>query len=279
MADGFRCHARETLAGLRLAFTTLGERGAPAVLLPHGAGGSARSPLAPAFAGELFGPGQPLDAGRHFLVLPDSLGHGGCAKPSDGLRARFPRHNLADTVEGHRRVVADALGVARMRLVRGERGNAGRRRDGPGAVLARGAAALPGGSLTQARPRGSAAAMTAMTAMTAMPAMPATAILLATLAAGAVAGFHHLGRSRKRAVVWAHLSLALAALAAVLLAGASPLSWPALLLAAAVALGWGAGRVWRRGSARGGQAMLVGHVFVGVASFFAFLAWAARAPG
>jgi hypothetical protein len=108
-----------------------------------------------------------------------------------------------------------------------------------------------------------------------MPTWPATALLLATIAAGAVAGFHHLGRSRKRAVVWAHLSLALAALAAVLLAGAGPTSWPVLLLALAIPLGWGAGRVWRRGAAAGGQAMLIGHVFLGVASFFAFLAWAA----
>lgn len=119
MAESFRFHTGETLAGLRLAYTTLGERGAPAVLLLHGTGGSACSLLQPAFAGELFGPGQPLDASRHFLVLPDSLGHGRSAKPSDGLRARFPRCNLADTVEGHRRVVAEALGVTRMRLVLG----------------------------------------------------------------------------------------------------------------------------------------------------------------
>ncbi len=105
-------------------------------------------------------------------------------------------------------------------------------------------------------------------------------MLLATLAAGAVAGFHHLGKNRQRAVVWVHLSLALAALATVLLAGAGLASWPVLLIAAAIALGWGAGRVWRRGAAAGGQAMLIGHVFLGIASFFAFLAWAARAaPG
>jgi homoserine O-acetyltransferase len=119
VAESFRFHTGETLSGLRLAYTTMGERGAPAVLLLHGTGGSARSLLQPAFAGELFGPGQPLDASRHFLILPDSLGHGRSAKPSDGLRARFPRYNLADTVEGHRRVVADALGVGRMRLVLG----------------------------------------------------------------------------------------------------------------------------------------------------------------
>lgn len=115
-----------------------------------------------------------------------------------------------------------------------------------------------------------------MTAVT----WPATALLLATIAAGAVAGFHHLARSRKRAVVWAHLLLALGALAAVAwIVGSSATglaSWPVALVALAVAGGWGASRVWRRGSAGGGQAMLIGHVFVGVASFFAFLAWAAK---
>ena len=42
------------------------------------------------FAGELFGPGQLLDAGRYYLILPDDIGHGNSSKPSDGLHARFP---------------------------------------------------------------------------------------------------------------------------------------------------------------------------------------------
>jgi homoserine O-acetyltransferase len=54
--------------------------------------------LTPGFAGELFGPGQPLDASKYFIILPDSIGHGKTAKPSDGLRTKFPRYNYDDMV-------------------------------------------------------------------------------------------------------------------------------------------------------------------------------------
>ena len=36
--------------------------------------------------------GQPLDATKHFIVIPDIIGFGQSSKPSDGLRARFPHH-------------------------------------------------------------------------------------------------------------------------------------------------------------------------------------------
>ena len=52
--------------------------------------------LGPSFGGELFGPGQPLDATRYFVILPDAIGAGKSAKPSDGLRAKFPRYNYDD---------------------------------------------------------------------------------------------------------------------------------------------------------------------------------------
>jgi len=45
------------------------------------------------FAGELFGPGQPLDGGKYYLIMPDALGGGKSSKPSDGLRAKFPRYS------------------------------------------------------------------------------------------------------------------------------------------------------------------------------------------
>lgn len=73
----------------------------------------------PAFAGELFGPGQPLDAARHFIILPDALGAGRSAKPSDGLRARFPRYNYDDMVLAQHRLVTEGLGLRRLRLVIG----------------------------------------------------------------------------------------------------------------------------------------------------------------
>jgi homoserine O-acetyltransferase/O-succinyltransferase len=46
-----------------------------------------------AFAGELFGPGQLLDANRYYIIAPDAIGHGKSSKPSDGLHARFPHYD------------------------------------------------------------------------------------------------------------------------------------------------------------------------------------------
>lgn len=115
-----------SLPELRLHYRTLGEprRGADgrvenAVLLLHGTGGTGAQFLAPQFAGELFGPGQPLDVERFYIIMPDNLGHGGSSKPSDGLRARFPEYGYADMVEAQRRLLVDGLGVDRLRLILG----------------------------------------------------------------------------------------------------------------------------------------------------------------
>jgi homoserine O-acetyltransferase len=75
--------------------------------------------LAPAFAGELFGPGQPLDASRYYVILPDAIGHGKSSKPSDGLRTNFPKYNYDDMVDAHYRLLTEHLGVRRVRLVLG----------------------------------------------------------------------------------------------------------------------------------------------------------------
>ena len=115
----FRFHTGEVLPELRLAYTTIGDpRGEPVVVL-HGTTGSARSMLTPAFAGELFGPGQPLDATRYYIVIPDTIGHGKSSKPSDGLRTKFPRYNYEDMVDAHHRLLTEHLGVRRARLVIG----------------------------------------------------------------------------------------------------------------------------------------------------------------
>jgi homoserine O-acetyltransferase/O-succinyltransferase len=90
-----------------------------AVLIVHGTGGSGGSLIRPEFAGELFGPGQPLDATRYFIVLPDALGHGKSSKPSDGLRARFPRYGYNDMVESEYRLLTEGLGVKHARLIMG----------------------------------------------------------------------------------------------------------------------------------------------------------------
>lgn len=122
----FRFAGGEVLPALRLHYRTLGrpQRDASgvvrnAVLVLHGTGGAGTQFLGAAFAGELFGPGEPLDTARYYVVLPDNVGHGGSSKPSDGLRARFPRYAYADMVEAQRRLLVDGLGVTRLRLVIG----------------------------------------------------------------------------------------------------------------------------------------------------------------
>jgi homoserine O-acetyltransferase len=114
----FRFASGETLPALRLHYRTLGTPGLPAVLVLHGTTGSGAQFLGDSFAGALFGPGQLLDASRHFIVLPDGIGHGGSSKPSDGLHARFPHYAYADMVEAQRRVL-DELGVKHLRLIVG----------------------------------------------------------------------------------------------------------------------------------------------------------------
>ncbi len=95
----FRFHTGETLPELKLHYTTLGNPANDAVLVLHGTTGSGTGLLAPAFGGELFGAGQPLDANKYFIILPDVIGHGKSSKPSDGLRAKFPRYNYNDMVD------------------------------------------------------------------------------------------------------------------------------------------------------------------------------------
>jgi homoserine O-acetyltransferase len=119
VARDFRFHTGEVLPEVRLAYTTIGDPSGIPVLVLHGTAGSARSLLTPAFGGQLFGPGQPLDASRHFIIIPDALGAGRSSKPSDGLRAAFPRYNYDDMVLAQYRLVTEGLGIRRLRLVLG----------------------------------------------------------------------------------------------------------------------------------------------------------------
>ena len=115
----FRFHGGEVLPELRIHYTTLGDpRGEP-VLILHGTGGSGSMMLSPPFAAELFGPGQPLDVSRYYVILPDAIGHGRSSKPSDGLRAAFPRYDYQDMVDAVHRLVAEHLGVKHLRIVIG----------------------------------------------------------------------------------------------------------------------------------------------------------------
>ena len=71
VARDFKFHGGETLPELRLHYLTVGDPSGQPVLVLHGTGGSAASMLTPSFAGELFGPGQPLDAAKYYIILPD----------------------------------------------------------------------------------------------------------------------------------------------------------------------------------------------------------------
>ena len=116
----------ETLPELTLHYRTLGtpRRDASgvvrnAVLILHGTGGTGAGFLSRTFGGELFGPGQLLDATRYFIVLPDGVGHGKSSKPSDGQRMKFPTYTYDDMVRSQHALLADGLKVNHLRLVLG----------------------------------------------------------------------------------------------------------------------------------------------------------------
>ena len=122
----FKFSSGETLPELRIHYRTIGkiDKDGPgktrnAVLIMHGTTGSGAQFIRPEFAGELFGPGQPLDATKFFIVLPDGIGHGKSGKPSDGMHAKFPRYGYNDMVEAQYRLLVDGLGVNHARLVMG----------------------------------------------------------------------------------------------------------------------------------------------------------------
>jgi homoserine O-acetyltransferase/O-succinyltransferase len=122
----FRFASGETLPELRQHYFTLGTpqpdaagKIANGVLLIHNTTGTAKSWLEPGLAGELFGAGQPLDAARHFLIIPDIIGFGRSSKPSDGLRASFPHYRLHDVAVAQHRLVTEGMSISRLKLVMG----------------------------------------------------------------------------------------------------------------------------------------------------------------
>jgi len=121
----FQFKSGERLPELRLHYRTMGRlqrdaRGVArnAVHVMHGTGGSGTTFLRPDF-GELFGEGGLLDTARYFIVLPDTIGAGGSSKPSDGLRAGFPRYGYLDIVDAQHRLLTEGLGINHLRLVMG----------------------------------------------------------------------------------------------------------------------------------------------------------------
>jgi homoserine O-acetyltransferase len=126
LLNNFQFTSGEILPSLRIHYRTLGhprrdERGvvSNAVLILHGTGGSGARFMDAEFAGELFSPGQPLDASRYFLVLPDGIGHGQSSKPSDGAHARFPRFGYRDMIAAQYRLLTQGLQIDHLRLVIG----------------------------------------------------------------------------------------------------------------------------------------------------------------
>jgi len=119
IARDFKFHTGEIIPELKLHYTTVGEpTGIPVVVL-HGTGGSASNVLTPAFGGELFGSGQPLDAAKYYIIIPDALGHGKSSKPSDGLKTKFPQYNYLDMVNAQHLLLNEGLGVKHVRLIIG----------------------------------------------------------------------------------------------------------------------------------------------------------------
>ena len=123
----FRFHDGETLKDLHLHYVTWGtpRKNAAgeitnAALLLHGTGGAGIN-----FAGGpgehvnlLLGKGGPVDSTVFYVIAPDAIGSGKSAKPSDGLRQKFPHYNLEDVVAAGKLVV-ESLGVHHLALVTG----------------------------------------------------------------------------------------------------------------------------------------------------------------
>ena len=122
----FTFHSGEKLAQLRLHYITLGSpvrdgtgHVSNAILILHGTGGIGRNFLSAEFGRELFGKGQPLDATRYYIILPDAIGTGKSSKPSDGLRMKFPHYRYEDMVRAQYLLVHDGLKLDHLRMVMG----------------------------------------------------------------------------------------------------------------------------------------------------------------
>lgn len=122
----FRFNSGSTLPELNLHYRTLGKlktdkngHALNAVLIMHGTGGSGANFLRDIFAGKLFNSGQLLDANKYFLIIRDGIGHGQSSKPSDGLRAKFPRYGYLDMIRGDYELLTEHLKVDHLRLVMG----------------------------------------------------------------------------------------------------------------------------------------------------------------
>src|ERR1700733_15239232 len=74
IARDFKFHGGEAMAELKLHYATVGYFSRQPGVVLHGSGVSAASILSSAFAGELFGAGQALDAAKYYIIIPDGIG-------------------------------------------------------------------------------------------------------------------------------------------------------------------------------------------------------------
>ena len=117
IARDFAFTSGERMAEVRIHYRTVGQPRKDAdgvvrngVLILHGTGGSGDGFLSNSYGGLLFGKGQPLDAEKYFIILPDNVGHGKSSKPSDGLRMKFPKYRYTDMVKLQHELVTKGLG-------------------------------------------------------------------------------------------------------------------------------------------------------------------------
>lgn len=115
----FTFHTGETLPELKVHYRTMGDPSGIPVLVLHGTAGSGAAMAAPRFAGEFFGAGQALDAQKYFIIMPDAIGTGQSSKPSDGLKAKFPRYNYDDMVLAQYRLLSEGLNIKHVRAIIG----------------------------------------------------------------------------------------------------------------------------------------------------------------
>ena len=118
-AKDFRFHTGEVAPTLTIGYTTMGNPSGEVIVILHGTNGTGAGMLSNSFGAELFGPGQPLDAAKYFIVLPDSLGNGKSSKPSDGLKTQFPKYNYDDMVLAQYRLLTEKLNLKHVRMILG----------------------------------------------------------------------------------------------------------------------------------------------------------------
>src|SRR4051794_28807702 len=71
----------------------------------------------------MIGPGQALDPGKYFIIIPNLFGNGLSSSPSNTPapfdRGRYPHFTIHDNVRVQQRLVTEVFGITRLQLVYG----------------------------------------------------------------------------------------------------------------------------------------------------------------